>query len=127
MYKIFTAVVLASACSMADSQSLTALQTSCIIAKSQNGAPLYKALGVSGYAVNLCTGQKVMSNPELAKLNKLSKRSWLALGYTCTIDCSGHEAGRQWAEDNDIEDTSQCEGDSQSFIEGCEAFVKYYR
>lgn len=41
----------------------------------------------------------------------------------CTQDCSGHEAGFQWAQDNDATDSSDCGGNSQSFIEGCEAFV----
>lgn len=43
--------------------------------------------------------------------------------YDCTEDCSGHEAGYQWAEENDIQDIYDCEGDSDSFIEGCEAYV----
>jgi hypothetical protein len=45
-------------------------------------------------------------------------------GYDCTEDCSGHEAGYSWAEDNDIDDTYDCDGNSQSFIEGCEAYVE---
>lgn len=44
--------------------------------------------------------------------------------YTCTQDCSGHEAGFAWAQANDISDTSGCGGNSQPFIEGCEAFVE---
>jgi len=42
----------------------------------------------------------------------------------CTEDCSGHEAGFLWAQDNDISDESDCGGNSQSFIEGCEQFVQ---
>lgn len=45
-------------------------------------------------------------------------------GYPCTEDCSGHEAGYRWAEENDIDDTDDCDGNSQSFIEGCEAYVE---
>lgn len=44
-------------------------------------------------------------------------------GYDCTDDCSGHEAGYQWASDNGITDPSNCGGNSQSFIEGCEAYA----
>lgn len=44
--------------------------------------------------------------------------------YECTEDCSGHEAGYEWAEDNDISDTYDCDGNSQSFTEGCEAYVE---
>lgn len=45
-------------------------------------------------------------------------------GYECTEDCSGHEAGYEWAEENDISDTYDCNGNSQSFNEGCEAYVE---
>lgn len=46
------------------------------------------------------------------------------MGYPCTVDCSGHEAGYQWAEDNGIDDPSDCGGNSNSFIEGCEAYAE---
>jgi hypothetical protein len=45
-------------------------------------------------------------------------------GYDCTIDCSGHEAGYEWAEEHDIMDPSDCSGNSQSFIEGCQAYAE---
>lgn len=45
-------------------------------------------------------------------------------GYPFTQDCSGHEAGYDWAEENDIEDTDDCGGNSASFIEGCESYVE---
>jgi hypothetical protein len=44
-------------------------------------------------------------------------------GYTCTDDCSGHEAGYQWAEDHEIDDPDNCGGNSESFIEGCRAYA----
>lgn len=44
-------------------------------------------------------------------------------GDPCTVDCSGHEAGYQWAEDRGIADPEDCGGNSQSFIEGCQAFA----
>jgi hypothetical protein len=49
-------------------------------------------------------------------------------GYTCTQDCSGHEAGYDWAERNDITDDDACDAagersNSPSFAEGCRAFV----
>lgn len=43
--------------------------------------------------------------------------------YVCTQDCSGHEAGFAWAQEHDFTDASECGGNSQSFIEGCEAFA----
>jgi hypothetical protein len=37
---------------------------------------------------------------------------------------SGHDAGYQWAEENDIDDESACENRSPSFTEGCEDYVE---
>lgn len=45
-------------------------------------------------------------------------------GYICTEDCSGHQAGYDWAEDNGITDESDCNGNSNSFNEGCQAWVE---
>ena len=45
-------------------------------------------------------------------------------GYTCTIDCSGHEAGYTWAEEHAIDDPEECSGNSESFIEGCRAYAE---
>ena len=45
-------------------------------------------------------------------------------GYECTDDCSGHEAGYNWAEENDISDENDCDGNSNSFNEGCRAYVE---
>lgn len=44
-------------------------------------------------------------------------------GYECTDDCSGHEAGYEWAEEQGITDASDCGGNSNSFIEGCESYA----
>jgi len=45
-------------------------------------------------------------------------------GYECTEDCSGHQAGYEWAMNNDIDDKDECGGYSDSFIEGCWAYVE---
>ena len=49
-------------------------------------------------------------------------------GNDCTGDCSGHEAGYNWAEEHSIDDEDACDtaGDrsnSPSFAEGCKAYV----
>ncbi|MFK0299977.1 hypothetical protein ACIQTU_12260 [Brevundimonas sp. NPDC090276] len=44
--------------------------------------------------------------------------------YGCTDDCSGHEAGVEWAQENEIHDPSDCGGRSASFVEGCEAYAE---
>lgn len=45
----------------------------------------------------------------------------------CMQDCSGHEAGHEWAEDNGITDPDDCGGNSQSFIEGCQEWAEENR
>lgn len=45
-------------------------------------------------------------------------------GYSCTVDCSGHQAGYDWAEENGITDESDCDGNSNSFNEGCQTWVE---
>ena len=45
-------------------------------------------------------------------------------GFDCTEDCSGHKAGYDWAEEKNIAEESDCGGNSQSFIEGCQAYVQ---
>lgn len=44
--------------------------------------------------------------------------------YPCTIDCSGHEAGYEWAEEHGITNPDDCGGKSQSFIEGCQSYAE---
>lgn len=45
-------------------------------------------------------------------------------GYKCTENCEGHEAGYDWAKNNNIQQTYNCEGKSQSFIEGCLTYIE---
>lgn len=45
-------------------------------------------------------------------------------GYPCTVDCSGHEAGYEWAERKGIPDADACSGNSISFIEGCRSYFE---
>ena len=49
-------------------------------------------------------------------------------GYDCTVDCSGHKAGYEWAEQHMIDDGEDCDragehSNSPSFAEGCHAYV----
>lgn len=44
-------------------------------------------------------------------------------GYDCLGDCSGHQAGYDWAEEKGITDPESCGGNSRSFIEGCKAYA----
>ncbi|WP_292577784.1 hypothetical protein [Mesorhizobium sp.] len=45
-------------------------------------------------------------------------------GNDCTVDCSGHKAGYDWAEKNQISDESDCSSNSQSFNEGCRTYLE---
>jgi hypothetical protein len=40
----------------------------------------------------------------------------------CTSDCSGHNAGFEWAQNRGLSDRSECSGNNNSFIGGCEAY-----
>jgi hypothetical protein len=55
--------------------------------------------------------------------DELSYETYSTIGapYGCTDDCSGHDAGFEWAKNNGSTDGS-CYGDSQSFVEGCQAY-----
>lgn len=44
--------------------------------------------------------------------------------YPCTDDCSGHEAGYDWASEQGITDPDDCDGNSDSFIEGCQSYAE---
>ena len=48
----------------------------------------------------------------------------LRFGGACAGNCSGHDAGYEWAERNSIETPDDCTGNSNSFIEGCESYVE---
>lgn len=56
--------------------------------------------------------------------DKLEGENGSYAGYGCTQDCSGHEAGYQWAAENGITDPDNCGGNSWSFIEGCRAYAE---
>ena len=45
-------------------------------------------------------------------------------GDGCTVDCSGHEAGYEWAEEKGITDPDDCGGNSWSFEEGCRTYAE---
>ncbi len=58
-------------------------------------------------------------------VSDLSGQTFQDVGDTsrCTEDCSGHDAGWQWAQNHEVTDTSECLG-SGSFEDGCEAYVE---
>jgi hypothetical protein len=40
-----------------------------------------------------------------------------------TVECAAHEAGYEWASLNNVDSVDDCSGNSDSFIEGCQAYV----
>lgn len=82
-------------------------------------------------ALSSCSGSNESSNDlayEPTSINEeesvTSDSSQIDWNGECTSDCSGHDAGYQWAEENDISDTDSCSTQSDSFNEGCVAFVE---
>ena len=62
--------------------------------------------------------------PSESRLDAALFARWEDRGYPCTEDCSGHEAGYEWAADNGISNPYDCSGNSRSFVEGCMAFAE---
>jgi hypothetical protein len=56
-------------------------------------------------------------------VSEISYESYSSVGepYGCSDDCSGHNAGFEWAKNNEVTD-GICGGNSQSFEEGCQAY-----
>jgi len=70
----------------------------------------------------------VTSTPSNPDTSSTARTPSTFAGSPCTSDCSGHEAGYNWAEENGIDDEGDCDtaGDtsnSPSFAEGCRAYV----
>ena len=72
--------------------------------------------------------KRTASSSESQPADAASKSNLEFDGYTCTVDCSGHEAGYRWAEERNIDDGDDCDragehSNSPSFAEGCHAYV----
>jgi len=79
-------------------------------------------------AVKLTPSNSDSSATESDDTSAAERTSPTFAGSPCTSDCSGHEAGYNWAEENGIDDEGDCDtaGDtsnSPSFAEGCRAYV----
>lgn len=66
------------------------------------------------YAVILLVSMQELANADAATFD----------GNPCLGDCSGHQAGYDWAEQNDVDDESSCSTPSASFNQGCESYVE---
>jgi len=68
------------------------------------------------------TSTGTISNPVSTISNYPQEKTFHT--YECTQDCSGHQAGYEWAELHGIDDEDDCHGNSESFVEGCKAYVQ---
>jgi|TARA_R110002074_G_scaffold288072_2_gene459764 hypothetical protein len=68
----------------------------------------------------------VLTQSKNMKINEVIVKEELSFkGYACTKDCSGHQAGYEWARANNVTDTSGCPIDApNSFTEGCYSFAQ---
>ena len=82
---------------------------------------------------HIVEGSSTLFNPkgkfdeDLARADAIADVSAMSFedtggAWDCTGDCSGHSAGFEWAKENAADDPSMCSGNSDSFVEGCEAF-----
>lgn len=72
---------------------------------------------------NLCDSYYCSDHRPFSKSTASSDQKTF-YGYDCKDNCSGHKAGYSWAEDKGITDLDDCGGNSNSFIEGCQAYVE---
>lgn len=83
---------------------------------------------ISGFFLSGCTSSKssyrssYYENDPYYEDEPITSDNW-----DCTGDCSGHEAGYEWALNRGITDSEDCGGNSDSFIEGCEAYANEYQ
>lgn len=102
------------------------------VSPATGGTALYRCVGADG--IPNYSPRRLSSNCQLVTVyleqpvypspRALDQGQRFFRGYACTQDCSGHEAGYEWAEEEGIEDEEDCTGWSQSFIEGCQAYVE---
>lgn len=69
--------------------------------------------------------QQAITQPKLIQTESRPARSSNTFrGYSCTSDCSGHEAGYEYASENDICDFEYSNGRSSSFDEGVISYAE---
>lgn len=88
------------------------------------------ALGIMGLGIIATimaiwvTGVEIFDGKNNTPIPAQSREYETFSGYECTSDCGGHQAGYDWAEERGITEIHDCAGKSNSFIEGCQAYVE---
>lgn len=88
------------------------------------GNPLRVLALVATLVFSACSDHGASQFEDGADYDRYDDPHGTFMGYDCTEDCSGHEAGYNWADDNGISDPDDCGGNSQSFEEGCRAYAE---
>lgn len=86
--------------------------------------PLLALALAAALALSACSDHRTSEYEDGADYDRYADPSGTFMGYDCTEDCSGHEAGYDWAGDNGVSDPDDCGGNSQSFVEGCRAYAE---
>ena len=81
----------------------------------------------------LLTLESCRDAPTYQKASEIAHEQIADLSYVdvagksdCTSDCSGHNAGFEWARENGVTESWDCPSSGNpSFVEGCEAFAHY--
>lgn len=81
-------------------------------------------MGAENIIAAQCDQDWLSLSKQLPLISYIEHREQISFkGYSCTVDCSGHKAGYEWASSNYISDKNNCSGNNRSFIEGCWAWV----
>ncbi|MCW2066746.1 UNVERIFIED_ORG: hypothetical protein M2420_002100 [Stenotrophomonas maltophilia] len=75
-------------------------------------------------AEDATVAESAVPSEDLSEDPPVDAADWDAIGKPCTEDCAGHDVGYQWAEGKGIAHPDDCGGNSQSFIEGREAYAE---
>ncbi len=79
----------------------------------------------SSATIDLTTMKQIEESSSSSISNVEESRDYYeSKGYECTDDCSGHDAGYEWAEENDVCDADYDTGSSESFNEGVRVYAE---
>jgi hypothetical protein len=85
-------------------------------------------IGALSICLTSCSTKPTYLQAEEIAHEQASELSFLDVGSRsdCSDDCSGHEAGFEWAKENGVTETWDCPSSGNlSFAEGCDAFAMY--
>lgn len=88
-------------------------------------------IGIGGYLfLSISQAQPTPTRPSIAdqaldvQADAIVNERREYRGYECTSDCSGHEAGYEWAANQGVDNEDDCVSNSNSFTEGCLSYLE---